>query len=446
MQSLSLRARAVLGGLVWTVFALGISGYLLISAFDGIAERAFTRKLSGQLDQIETLIRTGALGAGATGARLADPRFQQSGSGTYFQIETPDGRLIRSASLGGESLPLRPDATREEVFTARAPEGFAIQVHVRPVTVEGETWRIYVAEALVRLSIDKLEFRRNLFGALIGLGASLILAAAAQTGFALRPLVGLRAAFWEFRSGATSKVEGRYPSDIEPLVDDINELLERNAAVIAAARRQAADLAHALKTPAAILRNEIEGMEKPSKSMREALERIETLMARYTARARLAGANAPGASADVAPVIHGLARLMVRVHANRAIDIDAEVPEDLRVRVESEDLEELIGNLIDNACKWAVEMVRVRARQLDGRVEITVEDDGPGIAEDQREEVLRAGARLDEGVPGTGLGLAICSDIVAAYGGELALEDSEMGGLKARVTLPRARAGARKPA
>ncbi|MEO0682042.1 MAG: sensor histidine kinase, partial [Pseudomonadota bacterium] len=328
----------------------------------------------------------------------------------------------------------------------RAPEGFRILVTVRAIrnARTERPWRIYAAEAMVRLQRDKLEFRRTLFGVLIGAGGALTLAAAAMTGMVLRPLVGLRASFAEYRRGDAERIEGDYPSDIEPLVGDLNELLERNGRIISTARRQAADLAHALKTPAAVLRNEV-GMTPPdADAMRDALGRIETQLTRYTARARLAGANAPGASAEIAPLVAGLGRVMERVHADRGVGLSVDIPAGLRARVEGEDLEELAGNLIDNAFKWARTEVRVAARRLPGLVEVVVQDDGPGIPEDDRERVLRAGARLDEAVPGSGLGLAICCDIVEAYEGELTLETGDAGGLLVRVRLPLARGDDRK--
>ena len=443
MGALSLRARAVLGGLLWILFALGLSGWLLLQAFDNIAERAFSRNLSAQLDQLESLILTGAVEEDPEETRLADPRYLRSGSGYYWQVERPDGSVVRSPSLGGELLPLRDMAEGEEILMARAPEGFLIQVHVRPVRAPrtGQLWRVYAAEAVVRLQRDKLEFRRSLFGLLIGLGGALALSAAAMTGMVLRPLVALRAAFADYRRGEAERIEGDYPADIEPLVDDLNALLERNARIIATARRQAADLAHALKTPAAILRNELDAMERPNPAMRDALDRLHAILQRHTARARLAGANAPGASAEVRPILEGLGRVMARVHADREIAFEIDAPAGQRVRMEGEDLEELAGNLIDNAFKWARGRVRVTVLRLSSELEIAVEDDGPGVPEAERETVLRAGARLDEAVPGSGLGLAICADVAEAYDGSLALEGSSLGGLLVRVRLPRAGAG-----
>ena len=171
--------------------------------------------------------------------------------------------------------------------------------------------------------------------------------------------------------------------------------------------------------------------------MEQAIGRVESLIARYTARARLAGAGAPAALCDPRPVAEGLGRVMGQIHRDADLIFELSMPEGLKVRAEEEDVEELLGNLIDNAHKWAVSTVRVSARREAGTAVITVEDDGPGIPEKGRQKALAAGGRLDEAVPGTGLGLAICSDIVEAYGGSLDLAVSEeLGGLAAIVRLP----------
>lgn len=456
----------MLGGIVWILIAVGLSGYVLLSTFDDISERAFKAKLRTQLAQLETLISSGALDQGISEAALANPFFRSDDSGRYWQIDPPGGGAIMvSPSLEGAHIPApeteierrsgpiaeyqqRIRGVEGESYVARIGDGLQVQVMRREVLREGDgvaagLWEIAVAEARVSLSRDQLEFRRSLFGALIGLGASLVLAGAAQTGMALRPLVALRAAFLGYRNGDSTRIEGEYPSDIATLVDDLNELLDRNEEMIRRARRQAADLAHALKTPAAVLRNDlrapsasIEEAEARRARMSEAIDRVESLIARYTARARMAGASAPTAMCTVAPVVHTLGRVMAQVHAGADLTFQSEVPEHLRVRAEEEDVEELLGNLIDNAHKWAVEFVTVTARQEGAEAIITVEDDGPGIPEDGRQKALAAGMRLDEAVPGTGLGLAICSDIARAYGGELSLGASEMGGLAATVRLP----------
>jgi signal transduction histidine kinase len=465
--SLSLRARALLGGIVWIVIAVGLSGYVLLSAFDDISERAFLQKLRTQLEQMEALVLSGALDDETRSLALYDPFFRRDAAGRFWQIRPPRGPILTSPSLNGRPFAQTHDGEARDTFAARMeqararlggapfvsyiarmPDGLQVQVMTARISgtsdVDGapDFWVLHVAEARAILSSDKLEFRRSLFGALIGLGASLALAGAAQTGMALRPLVALRAAFLSYRAGESPRIEGDYPSDIATLVDDLNELLDRNEEVIRRARRQAADLAHALKTPVAVIRNDVHApatelgeLRLQQRRMQESLGRIDSLITRYTARARTAGAT-PGATCSPSPLVDGLGRVMAHVHRGAGLIFDARIPEDLRVRVDEEDFEELFGNLIDNAHKWAVGEVRVRARDLRGIAEVTVEDDGPGIPPEGRERALAVGMRLDQGTPGTGLGLAICSDIVEAYGGELILSQSEMGGLMVTVRLP----------
>ncbi|MFT4795489.1 MAG: signal transduction histidine kinase [Paracoccaceae bacterium] len=464
--ALSLRARALLGGVVWIVLAVGLSGQVLLSTFDDISERAFMQKLYTQMEQMEALVQSGALENGISDAALSDPFFRRDGAGRYWQIQPPEGPPLLSASIGGH--PFAPAKLSHDTFArlqanarltavdvpyqayvTRMPDGLQVQALtgiVRRSSGDGtaaQPWVLHVGEARATLSRDQLEFRRSLFGALIGLGASLALAGVAQTGMALRPLVALRSAFVHYRSGQSPRIEGDYPSDIATLVDDLNELLDRNEEVIRRARRQAADLAHALKTPVAVISNDVAAPPRNDAEqaaqrarMRDALARIESLIARYTARARTAGPAAPGALCTPLPVVDGLGRVMAHVHRDAGLIFAVSIAPDLRVRVEEEDLEELLGNLIDNAHKWAVGVVRVRAVDLGGVVEITVEDDGPGIPEGARERALAAGGRLDEATPGTGLGLAICSDIIEAYGGTMALGVSELGGLAVSVRLP----------
>ncbi|MGG7564839.1 sensor histidine kinase [Rhodovulum sp. DZ06] len=462
--ALSLRARALLGGIVWIIIAVGLSGYVLVSTFDEISERSFQETLAGRAEQLETLIRSGALDDGIGGGMLSGPLFAR-GRDVFWQIQTPTGQSLLSPSLEGAPIPADTAAerslqgpigdyrrqlreTRGARYVARLPSGLLIQVvarTVRTTTVAGTVgeWTIRVAEPRAALTRDQLEFRRSLFGALIGLGASLVLAGAAQTGMALRPLVAMRAAFLSYREGETHRIEGRYPSDIATLVDDLNDLLDRNEEMMVRARRQAADLAHALKTPAAVLRNDLASNPRNDidaavrrQRMEEAVTRVESLINRYTARARLAGAAGAGALCEVVHVLEDLGRVMRQIHRDAGLDLELELDETLRVRAEEEDVEELFGNLMDNAHKWAIGVVKVVARREGPVGVITVEDDGPGIPEQKRQKALAAGGRLDEAVPGTGLGLAICSDIVEAYGGSLTLETSELGGLKVIVRLP----------
>ncbi len=441
MYNPSLRARAILGGTVWIGFALSLSGFVLFVVFDDIMERRFNLGVSEQLERVAAVIATEGAAGFANAGNFNDARYREPGGGLYWQATSLDGRTIRSNSLGDVVLESENVGARPKILTGVGPTGERIRAHARLVfDPGGEGWTVYAAESEAALNADKEEFRRSALGALIALGASLILAGAAQTGMALGPLNTLRSAFRAYRSGRDDRVRGRYPADIEPLVEDLNVLLERNGRILSRARRQAADLAHSLKTPAAILRNELarEGGGDPE-VIREALDRIDVQMARQMARARLAGPDAPRASSDPAEVIGGLVKMFGRLSRDGRIAYAANIPEGHRLRVEIEDLEELFGNLLENASKFANSRVRVDAATTGEFMEILVNDDGPGIRPEDRAGVLQAGVRLDAKKPGSGLGLAIASDIVEVYGGELELGDSRLGGLLVRVRLPLAR-------
>jgi signal transduction histidine kinase len=437
----SLRARAILGGTVWIAFALSLSGFVLFVVFDDIMERRFNTALGEQLEQISALISTDGE-AGLRGASsFSDPRYRDPGGGLYWQATSPDGRPFRSESLGSVVFHLAQPSAKPSILTGQGPKGEPIRAHARLVIApDGGGWTAFAAQSLATLNADKADFRKSALGALIALGASLILAGAAQTGMALGPLNTLRSAFRAYRSGRDDRIRGTYPADIEPLVEDLNVLLERNGRILGRARRQAADLAHSLKTPAAILRNEIDREDGGDRAViREALERIEVQMARHMARARLAGPDAPRASSDPAEVLDGLVRLFSRMSRDGAIRYNADIPKGHRVRVDIEDMEELFGNLIENASKFARTEVRVDGIVDGENMAILISDDGPGIRPEDREGVLQAGVRLDAKKPGSGLGLAIASDILEVYGGDLELDESHIGGLLVRCRLPLAR-------
>jgi signal transduction histidine kinase len=256
----------------------------------------------------------------------------------------------------------------------------------------------------------------------------------------LRPLRRVREDLHKIREGEIQHLEGYYPSEIEPLVQDLNALIDSNREIIERARTHVGNLAHALKTPIAVLQNETrsDGGALAAK-VGEQIAIMRDQVEHHLNRARMAAqTNVIGAVTPVAPVVDGLARVMRKVHQERAIQIETRVAPELRFRGERNDLEEMVGNLFDNACKWAKSRVRVSAGRGDGgrRLAISFEDDGPGLPPERREAALSRGGRLDESKPGSGLGLSIVNELARVYGGRLELESSELGGLKARLTLP----------
>jgi signal transduction histidine kinase len=278
---------------------------------------------------------------------------------------------------------------------------------------------------------------------LIFLGAVLITAGVSVIRRGMSPFVTLRERLGAVRDGRSARLEGDYPSEVEPLVHDLNALLVERDARVSRAVAKAGDLAHGLKTPLAILLRDVERAEAAGQrglaaSMREQVHRMRRQIDSHLAQARATARGAHGARADVAAAAHAIARAMDRLYAERALDIRVEVPPGLAVRVPAEDLEEMLGNLVDNACKWTTTRVTIGAAADEGRVAIDVDDDGSGLEPAMRDAVLRRGVRADERAPGSGLGLAIVRDLAAAYGGTIALDASPNGGLRARLTLPAA--------
>jgi len=340
----------------------------------------------------------------------------------------PARRLALEEAAPGEERRVGHAATRRHLFGDR---------HRLPAARE----RLRYAVGGDRSEIDNevRSFNTTLGWSLGILGLGLLTALLLQVRFGLQPLRRMRQAIIAVRTGRTLRLEGDFPVEIEPLSDELNILIDHNAAVLERARTQVSNLAHALKTPLSVLTNE--AGSAGAGPLAETVKRQTTAMRRhvdhYLARARAAAATRVlGARTEVAPVVEDLRRTLERIYVDRAIRVEAEAPAGLAFRGERQDLEEMLGNLIDNACKWARSCVAVSARADADRVLLTIDDDGPGLPADQRSAVFDRGTRLDESVPGSGLGLAIVRDIAELYHGAIALEDSPLGGLRAVLTLP----------
>lgn len=252
----------------------------------------------------------------------------------------------------------------------------------------------------------------------------------------------LRTGLATLDSTPTRRLEGSYPSEIQPLVNDLNSLLDTREKAIERAVAKAGDLAHGLKTPLAILsqhadRARAAGQDDLANSISQQITRMRRQVDYHLSQARATAAGgANTARASVAESADGLRRAMLQLFADKGIVIEVQVPADATVRVQREDLDEMLGNLIENACKWTRSTVRLAAAQDAGTTVITVDDDGPGIAPELRDAVLRRGVRADEAAPGSGLGLAIVRDLADLYGGTITLDQSPLGGLQARLRLP----------
>jgi signal transduction histidine kinase len=374
---------------------------------------------------------------------LFDPQYQAPFSGRYWQVTAADGQVLASASLLGASLP-EGSGTANGLSLRDAANADVEEVRIagQRITLEdGSVWKVEVAESLAQLNADRADLRQSLGAAfalvaMIGLASVLV-----QTTAILRPIDRLRRDVAERWDRDEPLSERDYPEEVAPLVADINTLLTRNREIVSRSRRQAADLAHALKTPSAILRNELsalaEGTQDLDKAL-DALDRVDAQLARSLARLRTANSGETVQSkTDLSHSVDRFTRLFGLMASREGKAFSATCAPGLTVRMDAQDIEEVLGNLLDNALKWSRARLALTARKTQGGIELLVEDDGPGIPAEDRSEAIRSGARLDTSKPGTGLGLAIAYDLLHAYGATLALDDSAtLGGLAVRITLP----------
>ncbi|HSM94398.1 MAG TPA: sensor histidine kinase, partial [Rhizomicrobium sp.] len=308
-----------------------------------------------------------------------------------------------------------------------------------PSPKDTQSYRFLVAGDSTQVENEVARFNSTLLWSFAVLGFGLIGGIFIQVRVGLSPLRRLRDALARIRDGKARKLAGSFPAEIAPLATELNALIEHNAEVVARARTHVSNLAHFLKTPLTVIASEASAQPGP---LADAVTRQVSTMRRqvdhYLARARAAGAvSAIGNRTEVLPVIDDLSRVLKRIHAGRGVVIAADCPENLYFRGERQDLEEMAGNLMDNACKWAKSRVAVSARRVSGTLlEIVVGDDGPGLSLEEISRIGGRGERLDESVPGSGLGLAIVGDIARLYGGSLSLGRSPLGGFEARVALP----------
>ncbi len=462
--SRSLRFRLLAVTVAGLTVAVVLAGLVLSGLFREHVQRQFEAALVQQLDQVTARLEFDAQGQPVIAAQsLSDPRWLKPYSGLYWQVDAmaPDGRgragVLRSRSLWDTSLTLQVDALADgavHMHEVSGPQGAPLLVLERTVRAEGvdaARWRLIVAADLQATQAATAQFTRVLALSLAALLVLLAAAAWAQVAVGLRPLQALQRGLQDVQQARTTRLQGAFPAEMQPLVDDFNAVLERNAEVVERARTQAGNLAHALKTPLSVLENAAcapAPSDGAALAALAALVREQVQVARrhidwHLARSRVAAsAHLPGQRTALESVVGGLVRVMNKVHAGRGVDITVALPDaPLFFAGEAQDLQEMLGNLLDNACKWAQSTVRLQAQVLAGQppqMVVSVEDDGPGIGAAQRAQAVERGVRLDETVPGTGLGLAIVQDLAALYGGRLELEPADLGGLRVVLVLPAA--------
>ncbi|WP_344697603.1 HAMP domain-containing sensor histidine kinase [Sphingomonas rosea] len=435
---------------VWIVILLFAGGFAL--------DRVLTNSLVRNFDEQLELILRSMIGSSEVGPEgeirfsrpPADQRFIEAYSGSYYYISPlpgADGKVPSVADFPSRSLwdrrleiDTKHDHSSTQIHDSFQFAGEPLRIVERDVIIPGSPvkWRFQVAQSRENLDAQLKELRTTLVWAFAVLGLGLIILAALQTFYGLWPLRRVRSEVAAIRSGAKTRVSEDFPNELRPLTDEINQLLAHNEEQAEEARRHAGNLAHALKTPLTVITN---AATARSEDLADTVCREATTMRRqvdhHLARARAIGRRASSqARAAVWDSLCAVQRAVTTMHEGVTVDIAGD--KKVEVRVERQDLDEMLGNLVENAAKYGSGRVFVTVEKSAPFVDILVEDDGPGIPAEQRDELFIRGKRLDTtGKPGTGLGLAIVRDVAEIYGGRITLEESEdLGGLLAKLSLP----------
>jgi len=453
MRANSLALRLFLWAAGWTLAIILVTGIILSSLYREAVERAFDGRLQVYLRTLVADLAAPETPDDKLAQGVSEPLFELPLSGWYWQVTQLDSakpEIRASRSLWDGGLPRLPVPTGA-AFGVRSgyvngPEDQKLRLVERTVDLGEEgNYLVAVAGDAAEIEDDIRSFNRALIITFCGLALVLLLTTGFQVQFGLSPLKRISQQLAAIRSGKAEKLEGRFPVEIAPLAREANALLDANREIVERARTHVGNLAHALKTPLSVLLNEASSRaaDPLSHKVTEQADIMRDQIARHLERARMAARlTVVGTITDVAPVVLAIARTMEKTNRNKDLRLRVDVPEDARFRGERQDLEEMVGNLVDNACKWAqarvtIEVLKERAEDQD-IVRIIVDDDGPGLTPAEREEVTRRGRRLDETKPGSGLGLSIVVELTALYGGKLTLGTAPIGGLQAELILPAA--------
>lgn len=444
----SLTGRILVASGIWMGVVLVAGGLMLSLLYRETVERNLDSRLSVLLDNLIGVTNVEGAGSVNLSRALVDPRFDEPYSGWYWQISGKGAASFRSRSLWDLELQSHVGKVYAHPHFSDiiGPEDQHLRVVERDILLpdSDRVFRFLIAADRSEIREEVAEFNRMLLLWLAALGGGLIAAMVIQVRYGLQPLRHIRRALAQIRNGGRSRLDENFPSEVMPLVLELNALLEHNESVVERAKTHVGNLAHALKTPLTVLGNEAT-LDKTS-PLAEVVLRQTATMSRHVdhhlARARaVARGGVIGSRAPVGPALIDLKRALERIYAGRNLVFTLEgleATDQAIFRGERQDLDEMLGNLMDNACKWARAWIGVTVTAQKAWIRVTVEDDGPGIAGDVRARMFGRGQRADESVPGTGLGLAIVRDLAELCGGRIELSDSALGGLKAVLTLPRA--------
>ena len=456
MRGSSLATRLFLSATAWLVVILMITGVILSSVYRDATERAFDRRLNLYLRNLVAEVATPDEPADHQFQSLGEPLFELPLSGWYWQItrtdtEKPETRASRS--LWDKKLPKLDEqgadltAAGVRLGYVEGPEGQTLRMVERPVDLGADgKYLVSVAGDASEIFDETRSFDYYLGGTFAALGIVLLLTTIFQVRFGLAPLKRISDSIADIRSGRAERLEGEFPVEIAPLARETNALIDANKEIVERARTHVGNLAHAIKTPLSVIVNEAAAhVADPFAS--KVLEQADVMrdqVAHHLERARIAARlTIIGTVTEVAPAIEALRRTMEKIHRDRDIAIEVEADGQAKFRGERQDLEEMVGNLVDNACKWAASRVFIEVRVENPAapgagpmLRIVVDDDGRGLSAAERAQASRRGQRLDESKPGSGLGLSIVVDLAALYGGSLSLGNAPIGGLRAELALP----------
>jgi signal transduction histidine kinase len=456
----SLATRLFVSATAWVVVILLITGIVLSSVYRSASERAFDRRLNLYLRTIVAEVATPD-NTPDQFQSLGEPLFELPLSGWYWQVtrtDTEKPEVRSSRSLWDKKLPKLEEQGVEltaagiRIGYVDGPEGQTLRMVERPVDLGADgKYLVMVAGDASEIFEETRAFDYYLGGTFAALSIVLVLTTIFQVRFGLAPLKRISDSIADIRSGRAERLEGEFPVEIAPLARETNALIDANREIVERARTHVGNLAHAIKTPLSVIVNEASARSGDAFAAK-VLEQADVMrdqVAHHLERARIAARlTIIGTVTEVAPVIDALRRTMEKIHRDRGIVIDVEADGSAKFRGERQDLEEMAGNLVDNACKWAESRVFIevlveqagggRAGAIEGgsTLRIIVDDDGRGLSPAERATVSRRGARLDESKPGSGLGLSIVVDLAALYGGSLTLGTAPIGGLRAELVLP----------
>lgn len=437
----SLSRRMIVVAAFWITTLLLMGGFALDRVLSASIVQNFDDQLKYVLNGMIAASEIGPDGEVRFNRPPADQRFIEPYSGVYFQVSGQGADTFPSRSLWDRRLRVLDEHQDVDVhvYNSNEFEGEPLRISERDVILPGSKvrWRFQVAQSREMIDAQIKQLRSTLFWSFFALGIGLLILAALQTFYGLWPLRRVRQDVAAIRSGAKTRITEDFPVEVRPLTEEINLLLAHSEEQAEEARRHAGNLAHALKTPLTVITN---AATAHSPDLAETVFREAIVMRRqvdhHLARARAIGRRASAhARAKVWESLESVQRAVDRLYETVTVDIAGD--KSAQVRVERQDLDEMLGNLVENAAKYGGGRVFVTVEPRDGMIDIVIEDDGKGIPKQQREALFQRGARLDTGKPGTGLGLAIVRDVAEIYGGKIALEESEdLGGLLARLSLP----------